>query len=146
MIIKVYTDASYYWQRDIAACGYVILNGVEMLKHEVVIVERIHGVEHAEFFSVYNALQHAFLVKEVAVISIFCDSQTVVNFCMGHSGFKRKGVNALVADLLELLGMFKEEKIVVHFHKVKAHSKDHFNTMVDKSSRTHLRKYLKEFS
>lgn len=146
MTIKVYTDASYYWQKDIAACGYVVINGLDVLKHEVVIVEKIKNIDHAEFFSIYHALQVAFLVKDVSLVNIFSDSQQALKICRREGFFNRKGYAILLDDFFELLLLFKEHNIEVNFHKVKAHTEDHFNKMVDCSSRKQLRKYLKELS
>ena len=143
MTINVYTDASYFWQKDIAACGHAIINKGDVLSHSVIKVEKIKSVYHAEFYSICYGLQKAFLVKDVSVVNIYSDSESALHICKTKkikSGF---GLSMLFDEYLELIEIYEEYNIEVHFHKVKAHNGDYFNNMVDRSSRKYLREHLK---
>ena len=150
MVLQVYTDASFSWERDIAACGFVILDGKVMIKHHVVLLEKIKTIYHAEFYAIYDSLCHAYLVKGVDSIQVYSDSLAALGICnqkhrenVALKKRRRWLVNSLFTDFFDLMDMFKEEGIEVSFFKVKAHSSNHFNNIVDRSCLKHLRAHLK---
>lgn len=152
MVLQVYTDASFSWEKDIAACGFVILKNKQIIKHQVVLLEKIKTIYHAEFWSIYNALCNAYLIKGVETVCIYSDSIQALSVCnerlsKSHRSAKTRkskwGKVDLFEDFWDLLAMFKEEKIRIQFYKVKAHSNNQFNNMVDRSCLKHLREHLK---
>lgn len=144
MVLQVYTDASFSWERDIAACGFVILKDQSVIKHQVVLLERIKTIYHAEFWSIYNALCNAYLVKNISDVFVYSDNVMAINACKSRPKKMKWGKQSLFEDFYDLMGMFEEENINISFFKVKAHSGDRFNNMVDRSCLKHLREHLKK--
>lgn len=151
MILQVYTDASFSWEKDIAACGFVLLkNDAIVIKHQVVLLESIKSIYHAEFWSIYNALCSAYLVVGVKMVCVYSDSLQALSVCnedfTKHVSIPKKrawGKTGLFKDFFELMELYKEDGIAVNFYKVKAHSDNEFNNMVDRSCLKHLREHLK---
>ncbi len=77
MVVRLYTDASYSYKLKTAACGFVILERANIIKHEVTLVENMPTNNEAEAYAVYLGLCEAYLVKGVTSIFVYTDSQLV---------------------------------------------------------------------
>lgn len=133
MTAIVYSDASYSYKQDISACGFCVLVDGALVKHQVQLISGIGATHKAEIFALVCAIQFAFLLNGVTEIKAYTDYLSVIT---------RKSKKLIYRDLDETLGMCLENGITVTIDHVKAHSGDEFNTLVDKSCHSNLKKYL----
>ena len=135
MTVVCYTDASYRKDFDIAACGYCVLVGAKMIKHEVVLVSDIGSPANAEIYAIVQAAQFAFMINGVESIIIYTDYKAAVDG--KKSGNKYK-------ELRETIKMVLEYGIKIELVFVKGHSTNKHNNLVDQTCRFNLRKYINE--
>lgn len=135
MELIVYTDASYCFHSDIAACGFVVVKDREIIKHEVIMVAGLKTPTNAEIFSIVSALQYSFLVVGVKGINLNTDCKPIVT-----ARKKRKKF----LEMYDTIDIIREYGIGVTINFVKGHSNNWYNNLIDKSCITQLRKYIKQ--
>lgn len=133
MKAQIYTDASYRSDLDISACGFVVFIDKEIIKHSVTLVSGLGGSGNAEVYSMVEALEFTYLIKEVSHIILKTDHQGTV--------LTRK--HKRVTEPWKTISKIKKHGVIVEVFYVKAHSKCDGNRLIDKSCRKELKKHLK---
>lgn len=138
--IVIYTDASLNDEREIAACGYMIMKNGNTVKTEIVILGGIVGSHMAEIFAIKHALievrKH---LKRVGRIKIYTDSKSVTVATNAHSP-----VGYLVRkELKPLMRILRESNIIIDMEWVRGHHNNQHNRFIDQFCRKELREYLK---
>lgn len=137
MRVIVYTDASYNDIYDIAACGYVVIINGEVVMHRVRILTNIGCSGNAEVYAAADGSQYAFLIPGVTEIRIRTDYHSLTQ---KRRGGRRR--NLIWTELLETIEMIRESKIKFGLDYVKGHNGNKYNTIIDESCRTELRKHI----
>lgn len=146
MTAIVYTDASHDSDRKIAACGHCILYGNrnKLIKHQVLLYENIHTPTNAECIAIVNGIQDAFMLKGVKVIVVNTDCKGIsVALRSAKKGHKQLKKYDAFNELKETIIVCEENGIEVFVNHIKGHNGHKYNTMIDTSCRTNLRKHLK---
>jgi ribonuclease HI len=133
MTAVAYTDASYSSEKDISACGYVVLVDGKVINHEVLLVEGLKTPTNAEIFAVIKAAEYCFMINGVKNITINTDCKTIIS---------RKRSRRHHMDLDETIAMIKEEGIGLNLVHVRGHKGNYFNNLVDESCLQNLRAYI----
>ena len=136
MTVVVYTDASHSDQRNISACGFVLVIDKISIRHCVVLVEGLGKPSSAEQFAMAQGLQAAFMVNGVTEITLNTDHKVTVEKIRYPKRYKKR----LLHELAETIEMIKETGIHLTFLHVKAHRGNYFNNKVDESCNKALKK------
>lgn len=137
--LSVYTDSSFDHNKNIAACGFVIISDSKCIKHQVFLIGGLKNSTHAEGYAIYLGVKESICFSPNH-IDIYTDCQTLVNRKKGGQKKKRKKTNPEWDIWIEVL---KTSNITHSVKWIKGHSSNEFNIMVDKSCRKHLREYIK---
>lgn len=130
--IVIYTDASFDEKMHVAACGYVTMVDFKMISHNVYLVSGINSPKDAEEYAITLALRDLKDVNMFDAILINTDCL----FCIYPQNKRRTNVNI---QFKKEVNKFVLLGVKITMRHVKGHSNDHFNTLVDKSCRKHLR-------
>lgn len=140
MIVTAYTDGSHRYPEMVGACGFVAIVEGRMIKHQIVFIET-GSTFLCEFIAIINALQYSFLLNDVTRIIIRTDCRAALHYAI--RGVKRKKREAFfITEFIDTLDIIREHSIEVGVEYVKAHSNDKYNTFIDSSARSQLKKYL----
>lgn len=140
MEVVVYTDASQCHITRIAACGFLALQGKKIIKHEITIMTGLRISSEAEYKAISFALQYAFLLKGVQKILVFTEMEAIVGGTYSQKAISKSPILKEVVDVLQEI---REYGVKVGFKKVRAHSNDKYNTIIDVSVRAELRNHLR---
>lgn len=135
-----YTDASHCHITGLSACSFAVLVDGRMIKHEVVLIANCNRSGDAEVYAACLALQYSFLLPGVKRIQLNTDYLPLTWIRRTRRDKKHQNT----AEFLDTLEIIQDHGIVLSISHVKAHGNDKINNLVDKSSRTQLRKYLKD--
>lgn len=145
MTLSIYTDASYSYQKRIAACAFILKFRSSIIGHNVFLVDKVLSCNHAEIYAAYLGLHNAINVKEVTRIQVLTDSRLLHDIINElDKTFVERNPNQCT-ELLEVLDIFKSVNIEVSSIKVKGHSNNDMNKKVDISARKQLRSHLKGY-
>lgn len=133
MTATVYSDASFCYKTDVAACGFCAIVEGKLIKHQVQLVANLGTPAICEIFALTEAIQFAFLIPGVTKIVAFTDYEPILT---------RKKTRSKYEDLDITIEICRESGISVSICHVKGHSGDKYNTIVDKSCNKSLKKYL----
>ncbi len=145
--IKIFTDGSYNPQTKTGALAYLIIqNDNEIIdKHSEIIEDTTQ--HRMELKAAIKALE---TLNEPSFVELYSDSGLIINAF--NKGFMQTwsernwktnaGNDRANKDLwLTLLKIIEKHKI--EWIKIKSHSGNHYNSVVDKLARKTLRRYLK---
>jgi ribonuclease HI len=135
MIAVVYSDASYCHKNDIAACGFIVLFGHRIVKHQVILVKGLKTPTGAELYSLVVGIQYAFLLNDVKSIQANTDCIALVNKVKSRKKY---------AELFDTIEIVEEFGIGFTLRHVKGHAYNKYNNKIDNSCITELRKYLQK--
>lgn len=133
MTAIAYTDASFDHRLDIATCGFVVIAKNKELTRQVHIVGEIGTIQNAEIYSVVQAIQYCFLIKNIDTIVIKTDHIAIIT---------RKKKSISYQELDETIEMCKESGIEVVISHVRAHNGNRYNTIIDGCCNKALKKYI----
>ena len=125
MNVVVYTDASHCNKTKLAACGFAVLVNGRLSKLTVVMMSDVHSSGHAEVYAAIYGLQYAFLLQEVKCITLNVDYESII--------FKSRKLNRVpYSELHATIQTIGDYSVILNLKKVKAHSDDRYNNLVDK--------------
>lgn len=142
MTVTCYTDASYSHEKNISACGFCVLVGGKMVKHEISLVEGLGGPGQSEVYAITAALQYAFLMEGVTGIILHTDFMPIITrrHDKKRTGNRRPKLD--YQDFYDTVEVIKEHNIWIRITYVNAHADNWVNNLVDEACRQNLRKVV----
>ena len=104
MTVICYSDASYDLNTGIAVCGYCVIAGGKLIKHDNFIVEKTGNCGSAEVFAAMKCLEYAFLIPNVSNIILHTDYKNTVHWFAAKLYKKqRRNMYSELAQVVEII-------------------------------------------
>lgn len=133
MNATIYTDASHCEKNGISACGFCVLVGGKLIKHQVLVLEGIAHIAAAEIYAITTAMQWAYLLPGIKSAYVNTDCAMATSTKRTHGWLK---------DFRETIELFKESGIGITINWVRAHQNNHYNNLVDRHCNKALKIYV----
>ncbi|ANQ54530.1 ribonuclease H [Thermosipho sp. 1063] len=137
--MTIYVDGSYSNTYQVASCAFCVVKDGEIIdvRKTAKRIKKGNSVI-SELLGVVMALKYC-KMKGISQVTIVHDYNEIPMFASSYRRTKNHIVNNYIKELIKL-----KNQIDVSFKKVKAHTNDKFNNLVDELSRENLRNYIEK--